>query len=69
MIYTAKGTSALLVPTANLIKNATGSWYAVFLVAAAANFIVVLMAIFVVKPMRRAQARATQPVLVTNPAE
>ena len=69
LLYTAKGTSALLVPTANLIKNATGSWYAVFLVAAAANFIVVLMAIFVVKPMRRAQARASQPVLVTNPAE
>ena len=58
LLYTAKGTSALLVPTANLIKNATGSWYAVFLVAAVANFVVVLMALFVVKPMRRAQARA-----------
>ena len=59
LLYTAKGTSALLVPTANLIKNATGSWYAVFLVAATANFVVVLMALLVVKPMRRAQARAT----------
>ena len=63
LLYTAKGTSALLVPTANLIKNATGSWYAVFLVAATANFIVVLMALFVVKPMRRAQARAAVPAL------
>lgn len=68
LLYTAKGTSALLVPTANLIKNATGSWYAVFMVAAAANFIVVLMALFVVKPMRRAQARAAAPMLATTQA-
>ena len=66
LLYTAKGTSALLIPLANVIKDATGSWYAVFLVAAAANFIVVLMAIFLVKPMRRAQARAPAPMLATT---
>ncbi len=27
LLYTAKGTSALLVPFANMIKSATGSWY------------------------------------------
>ena len=63
LLYTAKGTSALLVPTANIIKEHTGSWHAVFLVAAAANFIVVLMALFVVKPLRRAQGRVADPVL------
>ena len=68
LLYTAKGTSALLVPTANIIKDATGSWYAVFLVAAAANFIVVLMALFVVKPMRRAQSRVADPVLLPKAA-
>ena len=68
LLYTAKGTSALLVPTANIIKDATGSWYAVFLVAAAANVAVVLMALFVVKPMRRAQARAMGPILAQKAA-
>ena len=32
MLYTAKGTSAFLVPFANILKTATGSWEAVFLV-------------------------------------
>ncbi len=56
LLYTAKGTSALLVPFANIIKNATGSWWAVFLVAAAMNFFVVALAVFVLKPLRRSQA-------------
>ena len=30
LLYTAKGTSALLVPLANVLKDATGSWQAVF---------------------------------------
>src|SRR5579872_5715950 len=32
-LYTAKGTSAFLVPFANVLKTATGSWEVVFLVA------------------------------------
>jgi OFA family oxalate/formate antiporter-like MFS transporter len=52
ILYTAKGASALLVPFANLIKDATGGWYAVFLTAAIMNFIVVLLAMFVLRPMR-----------------
>ena len=31
----AKGTSAWLVPLANVLKDATGSWHAVFAVCAA----------------------------------
>ncbi|MDP9097172.1 MAG: oxalate/formate MFS antiporter, partial [Pseudomonadota bacterium] len=57
LLYTAKGTSALLVPFANMIKAATGSWWSVFLVAAAMNFIVVFLALVVLRPMRRAQER------------
>jgi OFA family oxalate/formate antiporter-like MFS transporter len=52
ILYTAKGASALLVPFANVIKDATGGWYAVFLTAAIMNFIVVLLAMFVLRPMR-----------------
>jgi MFS transporter, OFA family, oxalate/formate antiporter len=52
ILYTAKGASALLVPFANVIKDATGGWYAVFLTAAILNFIVVLLAMFVLRPMR-----------------
>src|ERR1700722_12059360 len=37
LLYTAKGTSAFLVPLANILKTATGSWEAVFLVAAITN--------------------------------
>ena len=52
LLYTAKGLSAFVVPLANILKTHTGSWYAVFAVAAIMNFIVVLMALFVVRPMR-----------------
>ena len=57
LLYTAKGTSALLVPFANVIKSQTGGWYAVFLTAAAMNLVVVALALFVLKPMRQHQAR------------
>jgi OFA family oxalate/formate antiporter-like MFS transporter len=53
LLYTAKGTSAFLVPIANLVKSSTGSWHMVFVVTAVMNFIVVGLALFVLKPMRR----------------
>ena len=52
MLYTAKGTAALLVPLANVLTNATGSWHAVFYVAAVFNIIAAVMALAVLKPMR-----------------
>jgi MFS transporter, OFA family, oxalate/formate antiporter len=52
LLYTAKGLSAFGVPLANVLKNYTGSWHSVFAVAAIMNFIVVGMALFVVRPMR-----------------
>jgi MFS family permease len=39
MLYTAKGTAALLVPLANVLKSSTGSWQAVFYVAAILNIV------------------------------
>jgi OFA family oxalate/formate antiporter-like MFS transporter len=52
LLYTAKGTSAFLVPVANMIKASTGSWHLVFLLTAAMNIAVVAIALFILKPMR-----------------
>jgi OFA family oxalate/formate antiporter-like MFS transporter len=57
LLYTAKGTSAFLVPLANVLKSATGSWESVFLVAAVTNVVVVLLALFVLRPLRQNQVR------------
>jgi OFA family oxalate/formate antiporter-like MFS transporter len=51
-LYTAKGLAAFLVPLANIIKSASGSWHTVFVVTAIMNLGVVAMAIFVLKPLR-----------------
>jgi OFA family oxalate/formate antiporter-like MFS transporter len=40
------------VPLANVLTVATGSWTAVFLVAAALNIIAAFMALLVLRPMR-----------------
>jgi MFS transporter, OFA family, oxalate/formate antiporter len=56
LLYTAKGVAAFLVPLANLIKTATGSWHMVFVVTAIMNFVVVGLALFVLRPLR---SRAT----------
>jgi MFS transporter, OFA family, oxalate/formate antiporter len=52
MLYTAKGTASLLVPLANVLTSATGSWHAVFYVAAILNIVAAVMALAVLKPMR-----------------
>jgi OFA family oxalate/formate antiporter-like MFS transporter len=64
LLYTAKGTSAFLVPLANVLKTATGSWESVFLVAAGMNILVVLLALFVLLPIRVRHHR-----LLETPAE
>jgi OFA family oxalate/formate antiporter-like MFS transporter len=56
LLYTAKGTAALLVPFTSVITAATGSWHAVFMLAAGMAAVAALLAIFVSKPMRRAHA-------------
>jgi len=52
MLYTAKGTAALLVPLASLIAEHFG-WQAVFVIAVALNALAALLALSVIKPMRR----------------
>jgi OFA family oxalate/formate antiporter-like MFS transporter len=53
MLYTAKGTASLLVPLASIVATGYG-WQAVFAIAVALNATAALMALLVIKPMRRA---------------
>jgi len=57
MLYTAKGTAALLVPLANLLSPA-GDWHAVLWMGAAANVAAALMAVLILRPMRAAHSSA-----------
>jgi MFS transporter, OFA family, oxalate/formate antiporter len=53
MLYTAKGTASLLVPLASIVAANYG-WQAVFAIVVALNATAALLALFVIKPMRRA---------------
>jgi OFA family oxalate/formate antiporter-like MFS transporter len=53
MLYTAKGTAALLVPLASIVAASYG-WQAVFVMAVGLNAAAALLALFVIRPMRRA---------------
>ena len=53
MLYTAKGTAALLVPLANVVSG-SGDWHIVLWMGALANVVTALLALLVLKPMRRA---------------
>ena len=60
LLYTAKGTASLLLPLANMMQKdgvawlgvAKGSWDGVLIIAAAANILAALLALFVLKPWR-----------------
>jgi OFA family oxalate/formate antiporter-like MFS transporter len=74
LLYTAKGTAALLVPLTSVLAASGGGWRTVFLAASVSNFIAAAMALFVLKPLR-ARMRATtavgvppSPVVVGAPA-
>ena len=56
MLYTAKGTAALLVPFGQ-DRWAAGDWHSVLWMGAVANVVVALMALLVLRPMRAAFAR------------
>ncbi|HEY2783253.1 MAG TPA: oxalate/formate MFS antiporter [Steroidobacteraceae bacterium] len=52
-LYTAKGTSSLLIPLANVLKSSAGSWVPVLWIAGALPIVAAVLAIFVLQPMRR----------------
>jgi OFA family oxalate/formate antiporter-like MFS transporter len=62
-LYTAKGTAALLVPFANVLQSATGGWETVFAIAALSNVTVALLAVAVLRPLRRRVIAVAEPGL------
>jgi OFA family oxalate/formate antiporter-like MFS transporter len=68
MLYTAKGTAAFLVPVASWLQSYTGSWHAVFVIAAITNVAVAATALFVIKPMRAAHHRVEVSTVTGVPA-
>ncbi|HLN48734.1 MAG TPA: oxalate/formate MFS antiporter [Steroidobacteraceae bacterium] len=52
LMYTAKGTAAILVPYGNVLAKATGSWFMVFMISATLNIAAAVLAIAVLKPLR-----------------
>jgi OFA family oxalate/formate antiporter-like MFS transporter len=58
LMYTAKGTSALVVPLANFLVAATGTWTAVLLLMALSSVGAGVLARLVLAPMRRRMAGA-----------
>ena len=50
-LYCAKGIGALLVPIANLIQEATGTWSTVLYIVAAMDILAAITAIVVLRPM------------------
>jgi OFA family oxalate/formate antiporter-like MFS transporter len=53
LLYTAKGTSSLLIPLANVLKASAGTWVPVLWIAGALPIAASLLAKFVLSPMRR----------------
>jgi OFA family oxalate/formate antiporter-like MFS transporter len=52
LLYTAKGTAALMVPLTSVLSARAGGWQSVFLAASALNAVAAFMALAVLKPMR-----------------
>src|ERR1700753_3048249 len=69
LLYTAKGVSAFVVPLANILKSYTGSWHSVLVGASLMNFLVVALALFVVRPMRHSIVASENKTPVGQPAE
>jgi OFA family oxalate/formate antiporter-like MFS transporter len=67
LLYTAKGTASLLVPFTSTITTSTGSWHAVFYIAAAMNAVAAVLALAVLKPMRRRMAENDARVVGDSP--
>jgi len=52
-------TASFLAPAAVWLQHATGGWHAVFVVATIANLAVAATALFILKPLRRAQVASS----------
>jgi OFA family oxalate/formate antiporter-like MFS transporter len=70
LLYTAKGTAAVAAPLSSLLVALSGSWQGPFLVAAAFNAVAAIMALVVLKPLRRRALaeELAEPLGVPRPA-
>jgi OFA family oxalate/formate antiporter-like MFS transporter len=59
LLYTAKGTAALVIPYTSVLADIGEGWKTVFIAASALNFLAAAMALVVLRPMR---AKMTRPV-------
>jgi MFS transporter, OFA family, oxalate/formate antiporter len=66
LLYTAKGTAALLIPLSSILA-ARGGWHPVFLTASALNFAAALLALLALKPLRRNMTLAPAPAGLAVP--
>jgi OFA family oxalate/formate antiporter-like MFS transporter len=57
LLYTAKGTAALLVPLGSALRDATGDWLIVLYGCAGVNILAAALALLALKPLRRAFIR------------
>jgi OFA family oxalate/formate antiporter-like MFS transporter len=57
LLYTAKGAASLLVALCDVLRSQTGTWTPVFAVMIAADGIAALLALLVLRPLRRRLAR------------
>jgi OFA family oxalate/formate antiporter-like MFS transporter len=63
LLYTAKGTSVLLIWWANETLLGNGHWHAIFMAAAGANVLVVLLALLVLRPARALRHRREEALV------
>src|SRR5665213_2670870 len=61
MLYTAKGTASILVPFASVITAATGNWSMVLIIAAIFNIVAAVMALAVLRPLRKWEISRSTP--------
>jgi OFA family oxalate/formate antiporter-like MFS transporter len=53
LLYTAKGMASLVIPVANLLPAGPGTWKLVFMIAAVLDVMAALLALVVLKPLRK----------------
>ena len=66
LLYTAKGTAALVIPYTSVWAKAAG-WHPVFMTAAGLNILAALLAVTVLKPMRASYTSKTETPMGATP--
>jgi OFA family oxalate/formate antiporter-like MFS transporter len=68
LLYCAKGVAALLVPFANVLMEATGTWSTVLYTVAAMDLTAALLALFVLRPMLKRHHAQNEATAVRSPS-